>query len=123
MMDLFLTVGDSTSAPRTASFAHDGAGYDMPGAAEGDGAAALAIAGRRAVSLVATEKNIPNLDGIARRCQPSAIPSCACAPLLMPATKSGSENERCGTTGGATALIVRPSNPQQRLNPFGKMPS
>lgn len=119
MASSILAVDDSASMRQMVSFTLKGAGYDVVEAA--DGVEALNIAKGRAVNLVITDVNMPNMDGISLIRELRALPSYKFTPLLMLTTESGAEKKQAGKAAGATGWIVKPFNPEQLLNTVKKV--
>jgi two-component system chemotaxis response regulator CheY len=114
-----LAVDDSASMRQMVSFTLKGAGYDVVEAA--DGVEALNIAKSRAVNLVITDVNMPNMDGISLIRELRSLPSYKFTPLLMLTTESGAQKKQEGKAAGATGWIVKPFNPDQLINTVKKV--
>ena len=114
-----LAVDDSASMRQMVSFTLKGAGYDVVEAA--DGVQALNIAKTRAVNLVITDVNMPNMDGISLIRELRGLSSYKFTPLLMLTTESSPEKKQQGKAAGATGWIVKPFNPEQLLNTVKKV--
>jgi two-component system chemotaxis response regulator CheY len=114
-----LAVDDSASMRQMVSFTLKGAGYDVVEAA--DGVEALNIAKSRPVSLVITDVNMPNMDGISLIKELRSLPSYKFTPLLMLTTESGADKKQQGKAAGATGWIVKPFNPDQLLKTVSKV--
>ena len=114
-----LAVDDSASMRQMVSFTLKGAGYDVVEAA--DGAQALDIAKSRAVNLVITDVNMPNMDGISLIRELRSLPSYRFTPLLMLTTESSPEKKQQGRAAGATGWVVKPFNPEQLLSTVKKV--
>ena len=114
-----LAVDDSASMRQMVSFTLKGAGYDVVEAA--DGVEALNIAKSRAVNLVITDVNMPNMDGISLIRELRSLPSYKFTPLLMLTTESGAQKKQDGKAAGATGWIVKPFNPDQLINTVKKV--
>ncbi len=74
-----LAVDDSASMRQMVSFTLKGAGYDVVEAT--DGVQALDIVKSRAVNLVITDVNVPNMDGISLIRELRSLPSYKFTPL------------------------------------------
>jgi len=74
-----LAVDDSASMRQMVSFTLRGAGYDVVEAT--DGVQALDIVKSRAVNLVITDVNVPNMDGISLIRELRSLPSYKFTPL------------------------------------------
>ena len=114
-----LAVDDSASMRQMVSFTLKGAGYDVVEAS--DGVQALNIAKTRAVNLVITDVNMPNMDGISLIRELRSLSSYKFTPLLMLTTESSPEKKQEGKAAGATGWIVKPFNPEQLLNTVKKV--
>jgi two-component system chemotaxis response regulator CheY len=114
-----LAVDDSPSMRQMVSFTLKGAGYDVVEAA--DGVEALNIAKTRAVNLVITDVNMPNMDGISLIKELRSLPGYKFIPLLMLTTESGADNKQQGKAAGATGWIAKPFNPDQLLKTVSKV--
>ena len=114
-----LAVDDSASMRQMVSFTLKGAGYDVVEAS--DGVEALNIAKTRAVNLVITDVNMPNMDGISLIKELRALPGYRFTPLLMLTTESGADKKQQGKAAGATGWIVKPFNPDQLLKTVSKV--
>lgn len=101
------------------SFTLKSAGYDVVEAS--DGTQALNIAKTRAVNLVITDVNMPNMDGISLIRELRSLSSYRFTPLLMLTTESSPEKKQEGKAAGATGWIVEPFNPEQFLNTVKKV--
>jgi two-component system, chemotaxis family, chemotaxis protein CheY len=114
-----LAVDDSASMRQMVSFTLKGAGYDVVEAA--DGVEALNIAKTRAVNLVITDVNMPNMDGISLIKELRSLPGYRFTPLLLLTTESGADKKQQGRAAGATGWIVKPFNPDQLLKTVSKV--
>lgn len=112
-MACIMAVDDSASMLQMVSFTLKGAGYEVVEAA--DGVQALNLAKQKAVNLVITDVNMPNMDGITLIKELRALPTYKFTPLLMLTTESSPEKKQEGKAAGATGWIVKPFNPDQLL--------
>jgi len=112
-MTTILAVDDSASMRQMVSFTLKGAGYEVVEAV--DGVDALSKAKLKAVNLVITDVNMPNMDGITLIAELRKLPSYKFTPLLMLTTESSPEKKQAGKAAGATGWIVKPFNPDQLL--------
>ena len=113
-----LAVDDSASMRQMVSFTLKGAGYDVVEAS--DGVQALNIAKTRAVNLVITDVNMPNMDGIALIRELRTLSSYKFTPLLMLTTESSNDKKQAGKLAGATGWIVKPFNPDLTVGGGGR---
>lgn len=112
-MACIMAVDDSASMLQMVSFTLKGAGYEVVEAS--DGVQALNLAKQKAVNLVITDVNMPNMDGITLIKELRALPTYKFTPLLMLTTESSPEKKQEGKAAGATGWIVKPFNPDQLL--------
>lgn len=112
-MASILAVDDSQSMRQMVSFTLREAGYEVFEAV--DGMEALRLAQGRKVSLVLTDVNMPNMDGITLIRELRALPNYKFIPILMLTTESGEEKKREGKTAGATGWIVKPFDPDKLI--------
>lgn len=113
-MSTILAVDDSTSMRQMVCFTLKGAGYDVVEAIDGEDA--LKLAQDKTVSLVLTDVNMPNLDGIGLIKKLRELPSYKFTPILMLTTESGGDKKAEGKAAGATGWIVKPFNPDQLVD-------
>ncbi|MFC1684327.1 response regulator [Pseudomonadota bacterium] len=112
-MACIMAVDDSASMLQMVAFTLKGAGYEVVEAS--DGVQALNLAKQKAVNLVITDVNMPNMDGISLIKELRALPTYKFTPLLMLTTESSPEKKQEGKAAGATGWIVKPFNPDQLL--------
>ncbi|MDR3568916.1 MAG: response regulator [Syntrophobacteraceae bacterium] len=113
MSKTIMTVDDSASVRQMVTFTLAQAGYQVVEAK--DGKDALSKLSGASVSMVLTDLNMPNMDGIQLiRCL-RANPSCKFIPIVMLTTESQADKKQEGKTAGATGWIVKPFKPDQLL--------
>ena len=112
-MACIVAVDDSASMLQMVAFTLKGAGYEVVEAS--DGVQALSLAKQKAVNLVITDVNMPNMDGISLIRELRTLPTYKFTPLLMLTTESSPEKKQEGKAAGATGWIVKPFNPDQLL--------
>jgi two-component system, chemotaxis family, chemotaxis protein CheY len=101
-----LCVDDSASIRQMVSFTLESAGY-IPTTAV-DGADAITKLESQSFSLVITDLNMPNLDGIGMIRKLRAMPKHAGVPVVMLTTESDEAKKAEGKAAGATGWIVKP---------------
>ena len=107
-----MTVDDSASVRQMVSFTLKNAGYDVVEAVDGkDGLAKLTSA----VSMVITDLNMPNMDGIEFIKQVRTQAQFKFIPIIMLTTESQAGKKQDGKAAGATGWVVKPFNPEQLL--------
>jgi two-component system chemotaxis response regulator CheY len=111
MSKTILTVDDSASMRQMIVFTLTNAGYEVIEAI--DGQDALAKLDGRAVHLVVTDLNMPNLDGIGLIKGVRVIPAYKYVPIIMLTTESTDEKKQAGKAAGATGWIVKPFRSEQ----------
>ena len=108
-----LAVDDSASMRQMVTFTLKGAGYQVTEAK--DGKEALSIAKSKKFSLVITDVNMPNMDGITLTKELRALSTYKFTPILTLTTESTAEKKQAGKSAGATGWIIKPFNPDQLL--------
>jgi len=112
MSKVVLTVDDSASVRQMVAFTLSDAGYTVIEAVDGrDALEKLASP----VSMVITDLNMPNLDGIGLIKEIRANPACKGLPVVMLTTESQESRKQEGKAAGATGWIVKPFTRQQML--------
>ncbi|GGE25428.1 response regulator [Aureimonas endophytica] len=107
-----LCVDDSASVRQMVSFTLETAGYSPQTAV--DGADALEKLKGARFSLIITDLNMPNLDGIGMIRRIREMPDHAGVPIVMLTTESDEMKKAQGKAAGATGWIVKPFD-QARL--------
>jgi two-component system chemotaxis response regulator CheY len=118
-MASILAVDDSASMRRMVAETLKQAGYDVIEAE--DGKVALDTARSKPVSLVLTDVNMPNMDGITLTRELRGLPSYKFTPILVLTTESSVEKKQQGKAAGATGWIVKPFNPDTLLATIKKV--
>lgn len=119
MGKVIVTVDDSASVRQAVSFTLREAGYEVIEAV--DGRDAVAKMGGKAVHLVITDLNMPNIDGIELIKIIRKDPQNKFIPVLMLTTESQNEKKLAGKAAGATGWIVKPFSPEQLLQVVKKV--
>ena len=107
-----LTVDDSKSIRQMVSFTLQQAGYQVIEAEDGQDALTKLSP---QITLVLSDLNMPNLDGIGLIKAIRANPSYKFLPVVMLTTESQDGKKQEGRAAGATGWIVKPFNPEQLL--------
>jgi len=118
-MATILAVDDSASIRQMVASTLRGEGHQVIEA--GDGVEALDYAKSNDVSLVVTDVNMPNMDGISLIKALRNLPGYRFTPLLMFTTESSMEKRRQGKAAGATGWILKPFNPERLLSTVHKV--
>jgi two-component system, chemotaxis family, chemotaxis protein CheY len=106
-----LTVDDSASIRQAVKFTLTSAGYDVVEAVDGrDGLGKLT---GPAFSLILTDLNMPNLDGIGFIRAVRGNPAYRFTPIILLTTESQDSKKQEGKAAGATGWIVKPFTPDQ----------
>jgi two-component system, chemotaxis family, chemotaxis protein CheY len=111
MNKTIMTVDDSASVRQMVAFALRTAGYDVIEAV--DGKDALAKLQGRQVSMVVTDLNMPNMDGIELTRVLRNDASHSSTPVIMLSTESQDARKQEGRAAGASGWIVKPFRPEQ----------
>lgn len=114
-----LVVDDSASIREMVSFTLKSAGYEVVTAS--DGVEALEFAQGKAVKLVVTDINMPNMDGITLIKELRKLDTYQFVPILTLTTESGDDKKRQGKEAGATGWIVKPFDPDSLLKTIRKV--
>ena len=112
MGKVILTVDDSASIRQMVRFTLADAGYTVLEAVDGRDALRKLTS---PVSLVITDLNMPNLDGIGLIRSVRANPACKGIPIIMLTTESQESRKQEGRAAGATGWIVKPFTKPQML--------
>ncbi len=119
MAKTILAVDDSASIRQMVSFTLKAAGYQIVEAVDGqDG---LNKAKTQSFSLILTDQNMPNMDGISMIKQIRMIPAYKLVPILMLTTESSDAMKAQGRAAGATGWLVKPFDPQNLLDVVKKV--
>ena len=119
MAKTILAVDDSASIRQMVSFTLKSAGYQIIEAVDGqDG---LNKAKTQSFSLILTDQNMPNMDGISMIKQIRMIPAYKMVPILMLTTESSDAMKSQGKAAGATGWLVKPFDPQKLLEVVKKV--
>ena len=113
MTSTILTVDDSSTVRQMVSFVLKEAGYTVEEAE--DGQQAIELMSRSPVSLLITDLNMPNLDGVGLIKWTRADPNHKFIPVVMLTTESQEAKKQEGREAGATGWIVKPFRPEQLL--------
>jgi len=118
MIKTILTVDDSTTVRQMVNFTLTGAGYNVVEAK--DGLDALTKLNQPA-SMVLTDLNMPNMDGIGLIKRLRAHPAFKYVPIVVLTTESDTAKKQEARAAGATAWIVKPFRPEQLLGVVQKV--
>jgi two-component system, chemotaxis family, chemotaxis protein CheY len=119
MSKTIITVDDAATMRKMISFTLKGAGHEVLEAA--DGVEALKTLQTRAVDMVITDVNMPNMDGITLTRSLRALPQFARTPIVLLTTESAPEKKAEGKAAGATGWIVKPFQQDQLLAVVAKV--
>ncbi|WP_240221439.1 response regulator [Rheinheimera hassiensis] len=119
MAKTIMIVDDSASLRQVVSIALKGAGYDV---IEGcDGKDALSKLTGQKVSLIVSDVNMPNMDGITMVQEIKKLPAYKFTPIIMLTTESSDGKKAAGQAAGAKAWMVKPFKPEQLLMAVSKL--
>jgi len=114
-----LIVDDSASVRQVVGITLRGAGYDV---VEGvDGSDALRKLDGRKISLIVSDVNMPNMDGITFVKEVKKLPAYKFTPIIMLTTESQESKKLEGQAAGAKAWVVKPFQPAQMLAAVSKL--
>lgn len=118
-MASILLVDDSASMREMVSFTLKEAGHDVSEAE--DGVVALNFAKGKAVNLVITDVNMPNMDGITLTAELRKLPDYQFIPILILTTETGTVKKEQGKVAGATGWIEKPFDPDHLLSTVNRV--
>lgn len=113
-MAKILVVDDSTSVRNMVAFTLKEEGYDVVEAE--DGKDALGKANSGGISLVLSDVNMPNMDGITLCTELRKLAAYKFTPILMLTTESSDAMKQKGKDAGATGWLVKPFNPEKLIS-------
>lgn len=111
MAKVIMTADDSASVRQMVGFTLKDAGYDVLEAV--DGQDALSKLNESQVSMLITDLNMPNMDGIELIKQIRNQQQFKFMPIVMLTTESQNSKKQEGKSAGATGWIVKPFKPEQ----------
>jgi two-component system, chemotaxis family, chemotaxis protein CheY len=109
-----LIVDDSASMRQLVTFALKGAGYDVVAAVHGKDA--LAKMAATSVSMVVTDLNMPEMDGIELIKNVRANAASKFTPVVMLTTESQDGKKQEGKQAGASGWLVKPFKPEELVD-------
>jgi len=114
-MPVILVLDDSVSMVMNLSHILQGAGYAVETAQNGlEGIAKLSHGVRP--SLILTDLNMPELDGIGFIKEARKITSCRFTPIIVLTTEAGGRKRDEARAAGASGWLTKPAEPQQLLS-------
>lgn len=119
MAKTILSVDDSASVRQMVKLTLSGAGYEVIQA--NDGAEGLAKAKEKAVDLVVTDLNMPNMNGLALIRELRQLPAYKGTPILFLTTESDAAIKAEAKAAGATGWITKPFQQEQLLGVVKKV--
>ena len=121
MAKTILAVDDSTSIRQMVAFTLKSAGYTVIEAADGVEGLAKANANAGDITLVLTDQNMPNMDGLTLIKTLRGLPQFVATPILMLTTESSDAMKTQGKAAGATGWLVKPFDPHKLLEVVKKV--
>jgi two-component system, chemotaxis family, chemotaxis protein CheY len=109
-----LIVDDSASMRQLVTFALKGAGYDVIAAVNGKDA--LTKMAGASVSMVVTDLNMPEMDGIELIKNVRAGAASKFTPVVMLTTESQESRKQEGKQAGASGWLVKPFKPEELVD-------
>jgi two-component system, chemotaxis family, chemotaxis protein CheY len=119
MSKTIMTVDDSASIRQMVSFTLTDAGYQIVEAV--DGRDALEKLQMTIVSMLITDLNMPNVDGIELIKSVRQQPQHKFIPILMLTTESQDSKKQLGKAAGASGWIVKPFSATQLVDVVKKL--
>lgn len=119
MSKLALTVDDSKTIREMVSYTLKNSGFDVLEAE--DGVQALSVLGDQKVSVIITDLNMPNMNGIELIKTLRSKSQYQFVPILMLTTEADDSKKMEGKQAGATGWIVKPFNPDKLLQVVTKV--
>lgn len=119
MSKTILVVDDSPSIRQIVGLTLKGAGYGVIEAV--DGMDALSKLDGQKISLIVSDVNMPNLDGIGLVKKIKLLPDYKFTPILMLTTEAGESMKAEGKAAGAKAWLVKPFQPAVLLAAITKL--
>lgn len=113
MSKRILIVDDSASVRQVQRFVLSEAGYEVVEAS--DGKDALSQLGKEQVSLILTDLNMPNLDGLGLIRAVRGDAAHRLTPVVIITTESEEKKKLEAKSAGATGWIVKPFTPEQLI--------
>lgn len=113
MSKTIMSVDDSASVRQMVAFTLESAGYQVVTAS--DGKDALTQLKGRAVDMVVTDLNMPNMNGIELTRELRAMAQFRGVPIILLTTESQADRKQEGKAAGATGWIVKPFQQDQLL--------
>lgn len=113
-MKRIMTVDDSATVRQVLNMTLSGAGYEVIEAK--DGQDALTKLSEKAVDVIVTDLNMPNLDGVGLIENIRGLPGNRFLPIIMLTTESQPEKKQEGKRAGASGWITKPFRPEQLLS-------
>ena len=121
MAKTILAVDDSTSIRQMVAFTLKSAGYTVIEAADGVEGLAKAKANAHLISLVLTDQNMPNMDGLTLIKTLRSQAEFIATPILMLTTESSDAMKSQGKAAGASGWLVKPFDPHKLLEVVKKV--
>ncbi len=118
MANSLLIVDDSASMRQMVTFTLKDAGYDV--VAANNGKDALTKLDGVRISMVITDLNMPEMDGIELIRQLRSRPGFKFTPIVMLTTESQESKKLAGKQAGASGWIVKPFKPEQLVDTVRK---
>jgi two-component system chemotaxis response regulator CheY len=122
MAKTIMVVDDSISIRQVVGIALKQAGYEVIEACDGNDALVRlnALSGQK-VSLIISDVNMPNMDGITFVRELKTRPAFKFTPVLMLTTESQEDKKEQGKAAGARAWMVKPFKPEALLAAVQKL--
>jgi chemotaxis protein histidine kinase CheA/ActR/RegA family two-component response regulator len=109
-----LVVDDALSARRAVQTAFEDRGYEVHTAS--DGFEALEVLRKHAISLVATDLEMPNLNGLELTKRVRDVPAWASIPVVMITSRGGERHRQAALDVGVDEYLVKPFSDRQLID-------
>ncbi len=118
MAHTLMIVDDSASMRQMVTFTLKDAGYEV--IAAGNGREALDKLDGTRISMVITDLNMPEMDGLELIRQLRGKPGYKFVPIVMLTTESQEAKKQAGKEAGASGWMVKPFKPEQLVETVRK---
>ncbi len=119
MSKKIMVVDDSASVRTVVGMALKNAGFDVVEACDGKDALGKLTGDK--ISLIISDVNMPNMDGITFVKEIKKLPKYKFTPVCMLTTEAGQDKMQEGKAAGAKAWIVKPFQPPKLLDVVSKL--
>jgi two-component system chemotaxis response regulator CheY len=119
-MPAILVIDDSVTMVMSLSRILKNAGYEVETAANGKEGLSKVVGGLKP-SLILTDINMPEMDGIAFIREARKTPATRFTPIIVLTTESGGHKRDEARAAGASGWLTKPTDPNQLLSALKKL--